>query len=109
MSGIKKLDFYAHNKAPYFNFDRPRHSPILSHIKDEAGQARVLDIIRTGSGRLERTARNDMAGYVPSKEDRRRMTRYDELFERELLIRQAKSENQKVYDPHLQVRQPVQK
>jgi len=99
LTKLEKLDKYSHRQAWLFNFKRPELSPILAKVKNADTKAKVIEIIKRGSKRLETTPRNDMPGYVPSKEDQRRLKRYEELFQRELANRRAIQSGKKSYDP----------
>jgi uncharacterized protein YjhX (UPF0386 family) len=90
---------FNHGRPYILNFDRPMHSPILSHVTDAAIRAQVIAIIDKGAERLKQTPRNDMPGYVPGPRDAQRLARYQELSERERANRQAALAGEKRYDP----------
>ena len=90
-----------HGARPLVSFDRPELSPILSGLaeQDEAAHEKALAIITSGQQRLTEKPRADMAGFEPCATDRRRLQKYDRLWQHQLSVRKALRDGEKVYDP----------
>jgi hypothetical protein len=85
------------------SFDRPELSPCLQSLeKDSAEYAEALAIIEAGRTNLQSAPRADMAGFIPSENDRRRTERYEELRTVEAAYRKAVLDGRKLYDTDMQ-------
>ncbi len=89
-----------HGAHPLLNFDRPQLSPILAGLqeRDAGAHQQALALIVAGQERLAAKPRADMPGFEPCETDRRRLNKYDRLWQHQLSVREAMRNGTKVYD-----------
>jgi hypothetical protein len=85
------------------SFDRPEISPCLQALSTGSAEYNeALSIIRQGADVLKTTPRADMPRFIPSAQDQKRTTRYEELRRKEEAFRKALREGRKLYDTDVQ-------
>jgi len=101
LSGAKFVSNHGHQHGAQVSFDRPEMSPCLKGLQEKAPAAyqEALEIIREGGGRLQKTRRADMSGFVPCARDQVRQEKYIAGRREEASARKALREGRRHYDP----------
>ncbi len=90
---------YGKNRGALVSFDRPELSPCLAGLAPEStAYQEALSIIRAGQSQLRARPEADRDGFVPAEYAQRRQAFYDQRRQRELDVRRAMSQGQKVFD-----------
>ncbi len=100
---FESLRGYQRQLGVQISFERPELSPCLKNIKNKASgeYKEALAIITKGKGQLLEKPRLDMANFVPSETDEKRLGKYIYRHGEEQKNRAAIQNGEKYYDPEL--------
>lgn len=98
LSGVRFRLAHQFNQREQLDFDRPERSRILSGPKAAANRAEILEILRRGRERLEKTPRADSPGFKPCAADAARNARFLKNFNWENKIYRAIREGRPLKD-----------